>query len=202
MDAAKCGAEKRKALGRVRAGLRVVDDEHDAVTAADGEFLPVQVEGADGRVVKNETRPGALRNVMSRPELTELRAYDGQLANEVDDTCVVDGAANSSPETGQQRRCRGLPVIEHVLLGDVQEQVAEPVTPCGKSWRHRSGEGIGSKDVDPTTLWVGISAHMTMMIVQITLDRQRDVVDAAPLLRTVNEIIETLNDIPQLVPKI
>ena len=57
-------------------------------------------------------------------------------------------------------------------------------------------------EFEPTTLWVGVSAHLTMMIAQMALDRQRDAFDGAPLVETVDEIIAILASADRLVPKI
>ncbi len=52
----------------------MVDDEHDAVGAGDGELFPVETELPDGGMVEGDLGAGAFGDVVAGPQLTELGA--------------------------------------------------------------------------------------------------------------------------------
>jgi hypothetical protein len=134
------------------AGVRVVDDQHQARRTADGEFLAVEPELAHQRVV--DPHGGAVPgpHVMARPQLPETRADQGKLPDEFDESGIVGVGADGFPEARHQALGGLLPVRVEGLFAGVEEHVAQPVGPGRQAWRERGRQGVGSEHVEVASL--------------------------------------------------
>jgi AcrR family transcriptional regulator len=64
-------------------------------------------------------------------------------------------------------------------------------------------EAIAAREAaDPAELWIAVTAHVTMTVAQIALDRQRDAVDQQSLISIVDDVIDTFDSVPGLVPRL